>query len=119
MGVGVWYCMTSFAPGRCLSIGVLINDLSHESEYAAYNVAHDDLSGLRRRQSPADLLDALNELCGVPSFEFAHYAQQQGRRRNGTWSRIPDLAPLEESIADQSAIVAHHAMRNLRSKVLD
>lgn len=119
MGVRVGSNMASLAPSRCLSFGVLIDHLSYESEYAPYNVAHNDLSWLRRCQSPADLLDALNELCGIPSLELAHYTQQQGRGRNGAWSRVADLASLEESVVDQSALIAHRAMRNLRRKVLD
>lgn len=83
--VGVWCCMAWLAASRSLPLGVLFDDLAHKSQHAPYNVADYNLAWLRRRQPPADLLDALNELGSVSPFELAHYAQEQGRRGNGAW----------------------------------
>ena len=74
--VGVWCRVAWFAPSRCLSLGMLIDHLTNKSEYAPHNVSDYDLSRLRRCQPSADLLDALDEFCGIPPFKFAHYAQK-------------------------------------------
>jgi hypothetical protein len=55
---------------------MLIDNLSHQSQHTAYDISYYHLSRLRRRQPPAHLLYALNELCGVSSLELAYYAQE-------------------------------------------
>jgi hypothetical protein len=55
---------------------MLVDHLSHQSQHAADDVPYHDLPRLRRRQPPAHLLYALNELCSVSSLELAYYAQK-------------------------------------------
>lgn len=72
----LWSRVAWFASRWRLPFGMFVDDLAYEPQYASYDVAHDYLSWLRRRQPPADLLYALNELCGIPSLELADDAQE-------------------------------------------
>jgi hypothetical protein len=85
------------AAGGGLPIRLFIYNLAHQPQHAAHNVSHNHLAWLRRSQSPANLPYALNQLCRISSLELTHYAQEQGRSRDGTWSRVANLSSLEQS----------------------
>lgn len=89
------------AARRCLSLGMLIDDFSDQTEYASHNVANHNLSRLGRSQAPPDLSYALYQLCSIASLELADYAQEQRCGRDGAWSRVPDLAALQEAAVYQ------------------
>jgi hypothetical protein len=74
--VRLWSGVAWFASSWCLPVGMLVDYLTYQSQYAAYNIPYYDLSWLRRCQPPSNLLYALNEFCRIPSLELANYAQQ-------------------------------------------
>ena len=71
--VGMWCAVASLAPVGC-TVCMLLDHLAHQCKYTSYNVAYYDFSRLRRRQPPAYLFYALNELRCISSLELAHYA---------------------------------------------
>lgn len=45
-GVGVWCCIASVAARRCLSIRMLVDDLTYQPKYTPYNVSYYNFSWL-------------------------------------------------------------------------